>query len=69
MSEQLLGSPSSFDLYSFGKDNTLPSPLASLNFGQTPLGPNGSSFRDDDADRKRKVSDPVDENQAKRIKA
>jgi MADS-box transcription factor len=69
MSEQLLGSPSSFDYWSFGKDNTLPSPLASINFGQTPVGQNGPSFRDDDVDRKRKVSDPVDENAAKRIKA
>jgi transcription factor RLM1 len=69
MSEQLLGSPGSFDYWSFGKDNTLPSPLAAINFGQTPVAQNGPSFRDDDPDRKRKVSDPVEENMAKRIKA
>jgi MADS-box transcription factor len=69
MSDQLLGSPSSFEYWGFGKDNTLPSPLAAINFGQTPIAPNGPSFRDDDSDRKRKVSDGVDENTAKRIKA
>jgi len=69
MSEQLLGSPSGFEYWGFGKDNTLPSPLAAINFGQTPIVPNGPSFREDDPERKRKVSDGVDENTAKRIKA
>ncbi|KAF2869421.1 hypothetical protein BDV95DRAFT_498231 [Massariosphaeria phaeospora] len=64
----LLPSPSSFyPEWGFGRDtNMLPSPL---NF-QTPVVPNGPSFRDDSADRKRKPSDEgSDGGNQKRAKA
>jgi MADS-box transcription factor len=65
----LLPSPSSFyPEWGFGRDaNMLPSPL---NF-QTPVVPNGPSFRDEAADRKRKTSDEGSDggSNQKRIKA
>jgi MADS-box transcription factor len=71
ISDQLLPSPSSFyPEWGFGRNsdnnNMLPSPL---NF-QTPVHPNGPSFRDDGPELKRKVAeDGPEDAHAKRIKA
>lgn len=67
VSDQLLPSPSSFyPEWGFGRqDNMLPSPLTF----QTPVAANGSSFKEqDEADRKRKISDGSDGVQGKRVK-
>jgi MADS-box transcription factor len=72
MSDQLLPSPSSFyPEWGFGRNsdnnNMLPSPL---NF-QTPVNPNGPSFRDEDLERKRKTSETPEDSKLlhKKIKA
>lgn len=66
VSDQLLPSPSSFyPEWGFGRDsNMLPSPLTF----QTPVNPNGPSFRDDDTEKKRKTSEGSDGGFPKRIK-
>jgi MADS-box transcription factor len=67
ISDQLLPSPSTYNHWAFDKDSTsnfLPSPLPF----QTPINTTGPSFRDEDLNSKRKISDGSDDSATKRVK-